>query len=71
MEIKSGELAHIPASTILKKFAKDDTLTEVQCWAVTKVPRTLLVVEQKKNYYKVLYEGESWFVEKNEAFSME
>lgn len=71
MKIKSGELAHVPAATTLKKFAKNDILSEVQCWAVTKVPRTLLVVEEKKSHYMVLYEGERWFVKKNKVFSME
>ena len=71
LDLSKGDLVFIPSEVTLLQFdhslrSKDDHPNK---WMKTKKPvHALLAVNEKGSYYKILYEGQYWFVDKNNVY---
>ena len=68
MLINEGNLIYIPSDVILCKF--DLKGGHISDYFKIKKPLHLLITENLKDLYEVLYEGERWFVKKSEVYEV-
>lgn len=67
MSLEVGNLVYIPSNTDLFQYEKSSPTKVLQ----TRMPRNLIVSEEKDNKLGVLYEGEIWFVDKKKVYNVE
>ena len=60
-----GDMVYIPGSARL--YQLDDSGVPIKYRDFEK-PRNLLVLGRSEKYYEVLYEGQSWHVQKRQAY---
>ena len=62
--MKRGDLIYVPSDVMLCRFSLDGTT--VSSYLKLSKPVHLLIMEKAEHLYKVLYEGEDWYIKKNE-----
>ena len=67
MEVKIGDLIHVPSDALLTKMSGPDHRTA--CYITTK-PKSLLVAETKSDMVGVLFRGDLWYVQKKDVFTL-
>ena len=60
-QFKAGDLVYVPSDVTLFNEVKTHKLEK---------PTNLLVTGKKNNYYEVLYNGNSWYIEDNSVYRM-
>tara|TARA_R100001594_G_scaffold24446_1_gene47955 strand:- start:319 stop:519 length:201 start_codon:yes stop_codon:yes gene_type:complete len=66
MSNKVGNLVYIPSKTDLLQYDKSSPSKIVS----TKIPASLLVLEEEENKLGVLFEGEVWYVDKKKVYNV-
>ena len=56
---KVGDLVHVPSETLLYDSSQSIKL---------KTPRKLLIIGQKSDEYKVIYDGKEWSVHSKDVY---
>ena len=60
--MRRGDLIYIPSDVMLCKFGLDGAT--VSSYLKLSKPIHLLIMEEEDALYKVLYEGQNWYVKK-------
>tara|TARA_Y100000592_G_scaffold16371_1_gene24283 strand:- start:13576 stop:13815 length:240 start_codon:yes stop_codon:yes gene_type:complete len=67
MQLKRGDLIHIPANTYFFKIRLEDDC--VKKFIVSKEPKVYLLADSKQDkYYKVMVDNDFWFVRKADVY---
>jgi len=69
--MNKNDLVHIPSNVTLVQFNSEDKdygpLFAKKTFE-TKKPKCALLLEKDEVYYKILYNGEFWFVQQGDAY---
>ena len=72
--MKRGDLVHIPSEVTLYQFEETcpDPMKTVARYKKTNKPVRVLVVEEGAvdNWYKILYDGETWYANRNDVYNL-
>jgi len=66
-----NDLVHIPSDVMLMQFGSDDEdygPLFAKRVLTTKKPKCALLLKNNGLYYKILYDGEYWFVSAKDAY---
>jgi len=66
--MKRGELIYIPSDVMLCKLGLDGAT--VSSYLKLSKPVHLLIMQEEELLYKVLYEGQNWYVKKNQVYEV-
>ena len=66
--MKKGDLAFIPSAATLKQFKKGTTA--LHKYHILSKPSSAVVLGAMDKCYEVLFEGESWVIDKNSLYPM-
>tara|TARA_Y100001937_G_C6998904_1_gene275535 strand:+ start:309 stop:518 length:210 start_codon:yes stop_codon:yes gene_type:complete len=66
--MRRGDLIYIPSDVMLCKFGLDGAT--VSSYLKLSKPIHLLIMEEEDALYKVLYEGQNWYVKKNQVYEV-
>ena len=66
-EARPGSLVYVPSETLLVE--NEDPLQTTYLFTLRE-PKVFLVLEKSENNYRVLHEGQKWFVAKNKSYEV-
>ena len=65
---REGNLIYVPTDVLLCKFDTDGK--QINKYFKVEKPAHLLVTEDLRDLYEVLYEGDRWYVKKTEVYEV-
>ena len=66
--MKKGDLVYVPASTYLSNTGD---MLATSFFKKTEKPNVFLILDQDDKNYKIILQGEKWYVSKRDAYKIE